>query len=227
MTFSEIFNIIFVENQNLILTGFKNTLLIAFFGFLMGIALGIVVAFIKILPRNNVVTKLLNAVASLYTSFFRGTPIIAQLLLFYYGLLIYTGIDPVVVCIIIFGLNSGAYMSEIMRAGIQSIDKGQMEAGRSLGLNGMSTMFRIVLPQAIKNMIPTMTNEFIALVKETSVIGYISVLDITRVIQQVSAKTYDLFLTYLILALIYYIIVLILSTLLKLIERRLRKSESR
>lgn len=227
MTFSEIFNIIFVENQNLILTGFKNTLLIAFFGFLMGIALGIVVAFIKILPRNNVVTKLLNAVASLYTSFFRGTPIIAQLLLFYYGLLIYTGIDPVVVCIIIFGLNSGAYMSEIMRAGIQSIDKGQMEAGRSLGLNGMSTMFRIVLPQAIKNMIPTMTNEFIALVKETSVIGYISVLDITRVIQQISAKTYDLFLTYLILALIYYIIVLILSTLLKLIERRLRKSESR
>lgn len=227
MTFSEIFNIIFVENQNLILTGFKNTLLIAFFGFLMGIALGIVVAFIKILPRTNVVTKLLNAVASLYTSFFRGTPIIAQLLLFYYGLLIYTGIDPVVVCIIIFGLNSGAYMSEIMRAGIQSIDKGQMEAGRSLGLNGMSTMFRIVLPQAIKNMIPTMTNEFIALVKETSVIGYISVLDITRVIQQVSAKTYDLFLTYLILALIYYIIVLILSTLLKLIERRLRKSESR
>lgn len=227
MTFSEIFNIIFVENQNLILTGFKNTLLIAFFGFLMGIALGIVVAFIKILPRNNVVTKLLNAVASLYTSFFRGTPIIAQLLLFYYGLLIYTGIDPVVVCIIIFGLNSGAYMSEIMRAGIQSIDKGQMEAGRSLGLNGMSTMFRIVLPQAIKNMIPTMTNEFIALVKETSVIGYISVLDITRVIQQISAKTYDLFLTYLILALIYYIIVLILSTLLKLIERRLRKGESR
>lgn len=227
MTFSEIFNIIFVENQNLMLTGFKNTLLIAFFGFLMGIALGIVVAFIKILPRNNVVVKLLNAVASLYTSFFRGTPIIAQLLLFYYGLLIYTGIDPVIVCIIIFGLNSGAYMSEIMRAGIQSIDKGQMEAGRSLGLNGMSTMFRIVLPQAIKNMIPTMTNEFIALVKETSVIGYISVLDITRVIQQISAKTYDLFLTYLILALIYYIIVLILSTLLKLIERRLRKSESR
>lgn len=212
-------------------TGLGNTLIIACTAVLIGITLGSVMAIIKAF-KNNEPGKASRAgfvswLVDAYLWFFRGTPVVVQLLLFYYGFLAHVGMSPLVSAMIIFGLNSAAYVTEIMRGGILSIDKGQLEAGRSLGLPFSATMKKIVLPQAFKNAIPNLCNEFIALLKETSVAGFISVIDLTKAASQVAGKTYQQIATYTVLALIYLVLVTIATFGIRKIEKRLRKSDIR
>ena len=155
--------------------GLKNTLVIAIMGLIIGIVIGTIIAAIKVMPKYKVFPKILNGICTVYVGFFRGTPIVVQLLLAYYVLFPMMGISigSLNTCILVFGLNSAAYVSEIMRAGIQSVDIGQMEAGRALGFSYSTTMMKIIVPQAIKNILPTLGNEFIALIKDTSVVSFV------------------------------------------------------
>ena len=216
------------EGYKIALSGLSATLKIAFFGFLMGLVIGLIIASVKVAGEQSKVAKIISKIGDVYVIFFRGTPIIVQLLLVYYVLFPLIGlnnIDKLVVAIITFGMNSGAYVSEIMRSGILSVDKGQAEAGRSLGLGYSMTMLRIVLPQAFKNILPTLGNEIIALVKDTSVVSFIAVVDLTNAFQLIGSGTYEFVVPYLILAATYLVITLALSGIIKLVERRLRTSE--
>lgn len=215
------------EGYKIALSGLSATLKIAFFGFLIGLVIGLVIASVKVAGEQSKVAKIISKIGDVYVIFFRGTPIIVQLLLVYYVLfpLIGLKIDKLVVAIVTFGMNSGAYVSEIMRSGILSVDKGQAEAGRSLGLGYSMTMLRIVLPQAFKNILPTLGNEIIALVKDTSVVSFIAVVDLTNAFQLIGSGTYEFVVPYLILAATYLVITLALSGIIKLVERRLRTSE--
>ena len=213
----------------MLLEGLKNTAIIAVFGLLIGLVIGSVIAIVKISPFNNWLFKILKVTGDIYVALFRGTPIVVQLLLTHYVLfpLMDINLEPVVEGVITFGMNSGAYISEIMRGGILSIDKGQMEAGRSVGLSYMQTMMKIVLPQAIKNILPTLGNEFIALIKETSVVSFITVIDIYKAFQSIANSTYEYIVPYLMLALVYLVLVIIITMLIKLLEKRLRASDKR
>ena len=206
--------------------GLKNTAIVALLAFVIGLVIGCIIAMIRIVPkRGKIPLIILDKICATYVMIIRGTPIVVQLLLMYFGILS-SGFEAISVAVIVFGMNSSAYMSEIIRAGILSIDKGQMEAGRTLGLSYFKTMKSIILPQAIKNSIPNVLNELIALLKETSVAGYITVMDITMVIQRIISNEYEAFAPYLLLALIYLIIVSILTVIVKGIERRLRRSDN-
>jgi len=210
------------------LKGLGNTLLVAVSGLIIGIIIGVLLAVIKLLPAKNTGVKILKKVADIYVAFFRGTPIVVQLLLMYFVLLPAIGlirIPALVVGMIAFGLNSGAYESEMMRGGILSVDSGQTEAGRTLGLSYYQTMKLIVLPQAIKNIIPMLGNEFIVLVKETSVLSFITILDLTKSFKQIGDSTYEYIVPYLMLAVAYLLLVLVISYFVKKIERRLRQSD--
>lgn len=215
------------EGYKIALSGLSATLKIAFFGFLIGIVIGLVIASVKVAGEQSKTCCIISKIGDVYVIFFRGTPIIVQLLLVYYVLfpLIGLKIDKLVVAIVTFGMNSGAYVSEIMRSGILSVDKGQAEAGRSLGLGYCMTMLKIVLPQAFKNILPTLGNEIIALVKDTSVVSFIAVVDLTNAFQLIGSGTYEFVVPYLILAATYLVITLALSGVVKLLERRLRTSE--
>ena len=217
------------EGGKTILEGLKNTMLIAVLGLLIGIVIGTIISVIKVMPRENKVAKFFGYIGDLYVTVFRGTPLVVQLLIFYYILFPAMGlkIDSLIVAIVAFGMNSGAYVAEIMRGGIQSIDKGQFEAGRALGLSYGTTMSKIVLPQAVKNILPTLGNEFIALIKDTSVVGFIATLDITQALKRIGSQNYEFIVPYLLLALIYLVIVLIITAIVKLIERRMNKSDRR
>lgn len=221
----------FITNKGYetVLSGLGVTMEIAFFGFLIGLLIGIIIASIKQAGTQNKVLKAISKIGDVYVIFFRGTPIIVQLLLVYYVFFPLLGIsvDKLIVAIIGFGMNSGAYVAEIMRGGILSIDKGQMEAGRSLGLSYSKTMLKIVLPQAFKNMLPTLGNEIIALVKDTSVVSLIAVIDLTNAFQLIGAGAYEYIIPYIMLAITYLVITLALSGLVKLIERRLRVGDKR
>ena len=221
----------FITNSGykMLLEGLKNTAIIAVFGLLIGLVIGSVIAIVKISPFNNWLFKILKVIGDIYVALFRGTPIVVQLLLTHYVLfpLMDINLEPVVEGVITFGMNSGAYISEIMRGGILSIDKGQMEAGRSVGLSYMQTMMKIVLPQAIKNILPTLGNEFIALIKETSVVSFITVIDIYKAFQSIANSTYEYIVPYLMLALVYLVLVIIITMLIKLLEKRLRASDKR
>lgn len=206
------------------LTGIGNTLLIAFLATLAGILVGTIVAVIKVLHKQTGKFKLLNTIGELYTTIIRGTPVVVQLLIIY-NIIFQFSTRPVLVGIFAFALNSGAYVSEIIRAGIMAVDVGQTEAGRSLGLSQAATMRHIVLPQALKNVLPALGNEFIALLKETSVIGYLGVMDLTRAAQTVISRSMELYFPYISIALIYLILVYGLSSLLKYFERRLARSD--
>lgn len=225
----ETFYIQLVEREayKTVLLGLKNTAVIAVFGLLIGMIIGCLFAVFKILPKKKLIVKILSTFADIYIAIFRGTPIVVQLLLTHFVILPSMGISipATVEAIITFGLNSGAYVSEIMRGGILSIDIGQTEAGRSLGLSYSQTMTKIILPQAIKNVIPTLGNEFIALLKETSVLGFIAVVDITKSFQNIANSTYEYIVPYIVLALVYLVIVLIVTQIIKAVERRLRKSD--
>lgn len=223
--FIEIF--IDAEGYKSVLTGLENTLKIAVLGLLIGIVIGTLIATVRVLPKYNTLPKVLNAICSFYVALFRGTPMVVQLLVFYYVALPLMGLKlpSVTVAIIVFGLNSGAYISEIMRGGIQSVDPGQMEGGRSVGLSFSTTMLRIVIPQAVKNILPTMGNEFITLIKETSVVSFIGATDLYVAFNYIGSNSYEFMVPYLVMALIYIVIVLIISLLVKWMERSLRKSD--
>ena len=206
------------------LTGIGNTLAIAAAATLAGILIGTLVAVIKVLHKQTGKFKVLNWIGELYTTVIRGTPVVVQLLIIYNIVFRYST-QAVLVGIFAFALYSGAYVYEIIRAGILAVDIGQNEAGRSLGLSQTTTMRHIILPQALKNVLPALGNEFIAVLKETSVIGYLGVMDLTRAAQTVISRTADVYFPYISIALIYLALVYGLSTLLKFFERRLARSD--
>lgn len=212
-----------------VLTGLGNTFCIAFFGFLIGIIIGTVIASFKIASKKSKAANVISKIGDIYVAFFRGTPIVVQLLLVYYVLFPALGIvvDKIVIAVVTFGLNSGAYVSEIMRSGILSVDIGQTEAGRSLGLNYITTFTKIVLPQAIKNILPTLGNELITLVKDTSVVSFIAIVDLTNAFKLLGSGAYEYTVPYIMLAITYLIIILILTLIFKVIEGRLRSSDKR
>ncbi len=203
--------------------------MVAVFGLLLGIAIGTILAITKVVPQNTMYAKIASRVSSCYIALFRGTPMVVQLLIGYYVFLPAIGIQTsnVNVAIMVFGLNSGAYISEIMRSGIQSVDKGQMEAGRAVGLSFGTTMFKIVIPQAIKNILPTMGNEFIVLIKETSILSFIAVVDLTKAFVNIGNANYEYIIPYIMLACVYLVLVLIITALIRLMERRLNRSDRR
>ncbi len=209
------------------LRGLLATIEIAVLGLIIGVVLGTLIALVKVMPKYKLFPRILSAVCDVYVGFFRGTPMVVQLLLGYYVLLPALGIavDAIFVAIIIFGLNSGAYVSEIMRAGIQSVDGGQLEAGRSVGLPYWTAMYKIVIPQSVKNILPTLGNEFIVLVKETSVVSFIAVTDLTKAFRAIGDANYEYIIPYVMLALVYLILVIIITLGIKKMERRLKRNE--
>lgn len=222
---------IFIDQNGYVkvLEGLQNTLLIAVLGLIFGAIIGTLIATVRVIPKYKTLPKVLNGICSVYVGFFRGTPMTVQLLLFYYVLLPLMGvrISGVNVSILVFSLNSGAYISEIMRGGIQSVDHGQMEAGRAVGLSFGMTMLRIVIPQAIKNILPTMGNEFISLIKETSVVSFVGAADLYVAFNYIGTNSYEFMVPYLVMAIIYILLVLVISLGIKLMERRLAKSDRR
>lgn len=209
--------------------GLKNTLIIAFLGLAIGIVLGTIIASVKVMPKYKLLPRILDKICGVYVGFFRGTPIVVQLLLAYYVLFPIMGIQigSLNTCILVFGLNSGAYCSEIMRGGILSVDAGQMEAGRAVGLSYATTMMKIVVPQAIKNILPTLGNELIALVKDTSVVSFVAAVDLYKTFNEIGNRTYEYLVPYTAMAVIYIVLVAIISLGIKLMERSLRKSDRR
>lgn len=210
-----------------ITVGLKNTLLIAVLGLVIGIVIGTLIATAAVMPKYRRLPRILDRIGKTYVGFFRGTPIVVQLLLAYYVLLPLMGIhiSSLTTCIIVFGLNSGAYVSEIMRGGIQSVDPGQMEAGRALGLSFSTTMLKIVVPQAIKNILPTLGNEFIALVKDTSVVSFVAAVDLYKTFTEIGNVHYEYIVPYLAMAIIYILLVGLISWGVKTLERRLKRNE--
>ena len=183
-------------NQNgyvRVVEGLQNTLLIAVLGLLIGIVIGTLIATVRVVPKYKTLPRVLNGFCSFYVALFRGSPMVVQLLVGYYVLLPLIGVRTtgLNVAIAVFGLNSGAYISEIMRSGIQSVDPGQMEAGRAVGLSFSASMCKIVIPQAVKNILPTLGNEFITLVKETSVVSFVAVADLYMAFNYIGSKSYD------------------------------------
>lgn len=214
-------------NYETVLIGLRNTLVIAVCGLLIGIVIGSFVAALKVAGTRNRAVKVISYVGDAYTGLFRGTPIIVQLIIFHFIIFRGSGINTLLEAVIVFGLNSGAYVSEIMRGGILSVDIGQTEAGRTLGLSFTVTMIRVVIPQAIKNVIPTLGNELIALTKDTSVAGYVATMDLNAAFTAIAGATYDYLVPYLFLALVYLILVILITLLIRLVERSMRKSERR
>lgn len=212
-----------------VLEGLQNTLLIAITGLIIGIVIGTLIATVRVLPKYKMLPRVLNSICSFYVALFRGTPIVVQLLVFYYVLLPIIGwqITGVQVAMLVFGLNSGAYISEIMRSGIQSVDPGQMEAGRAVGLSFGTSMMKIVIPQAVKNILPTLGNEFIALIKETSVVSFVAAADLYVAFNNIGSNSYEFMVPYLTMAIIYILIVMLITLGIKLMERGLRKSDRR
>ena len=227
---SKFIEIFFEQNGYVrVLEGLINTLLIAVIGLIIGIILGTLIATVRVVPKYKVLPRVLNGICSFYVGLFRGTPMVVQLLVFYYVLLPIMGIKMtgVQVSMMVFGLNSAAYISEIMRSGIMSVDAGQLEAGRAVGLSFSVTMVKIVIPQAVKNILPTLGNEFIALIKETSVVSFVGAADLYVAFNYIGSNSYEFMVPYLVMAIIYILIVLLISGGIKLMERSLRKSDRR
>jgi His/Glu/Gln/Arg/opine family amino acid ABC transporter permease subunit len=222
---------IFIEQNGYVrvLEGLKNTLLIAVIGLIIGIVLGTLIATVRVIPKYKVLPRVLNGICSFYVGLFRGTPMVVQLLVFYYVLLPIIGVKMtgVQVSMMVFGLNSAAYISEIMRSGIMSVDAGQLEAGRAVGLSFSVSMIKIVIPQAVKNILPTLGNEFIALIKETSVVSFVGAADLYVAFNNIGSNSYEFMVPYLVMAIIYIVIVLLISGGIKFMERSLRKSDRR
>lgn len=225
----EVFIEFFIEHEGYrtVLLGLRNTAIIAVSGLLIGIVIGTIIAAVRVVPKNNPVLKVLDKISAFYVSLFRGTPMVVQLLVFYYVLLPLMGINinSVSVAVVVFGMNSGAYISEIMRAGILSVDPGQMEGGRSVGLSYGTTMMKIVIPQAVKNILPTLGNEFISLIKETSVVSFVGATDLYVAFNRIGSNSYEFMVPYLVMALIYIVLVVFISLLIRIMERSLRKSD--
>lgn len=210
----------------LFLRGLGVTLRVTFAAALLGIVLGVLLAFMRISRTRNGKKTFFSFLAGFYIDVIRGTPVVVQLMILYFAVL--TSVESkTLVGAIAFGMNSGAYVAEIIRSGIQSIDRGQAEAGRSLGLSNRRTMQYIIIPQAFKNVLPTLGNEFIVLMKETAVLGYVGLMDLLKTGSYVVSKTYKAFMPLIGTAVIYFIVIKIFSVLLARFERRLQKSDSR
>ncbi len=232
------FKFVFVEGAryNQMIKGLLNTLKITFGALLVGIAIGVIVAAVRssydqsreaLKKRGGIgyiVLSVLNAVCKIYLTVIRGTPVVVQLMISYFVIFV-SAKDGVPIGIFAFGINSGAYVAEIFRGGIMSIDKGQLEAGRSLGFGYVRTMIYIIIPQMFKTVLPTLCNEFIALLKETSVAGYVGVMDLTKAGNVIAGRTYSYFVPLFTVAAVYLIIVMVLTWLVGKLERRLRKSD--
>ena len=221
------FNRYFVDNgaTEWWLTGLKTTLLVTVIALCIGVVLGLLIALIRSTHEQTGKLKLLNIVAGVYLTIIRGTPSMIQILFFYSVIFATVNLNNIVIGGIAFGINSGAYVAEIFRSGIMSVDKGQTEAGRSLGLNSAQTMRLIIIPQAFKNVLPALINEMIVLLKETAIIGYIGTIDITKAATLVQSRTYDALVPLLSAAIFYLILVMILTYFMGKLERRLRKSD--
>ncbi len=205
--------------------GLAVTMKITLGAVVIGVILGFLVAAIRATHDKTGKLRILNFLANIYLTVIRGTPVVVQLLIVYFVILAPLGVDEILVAILAFGINSGAYVAEIVRAGIMSVDNGQFEAGRSLGFNYVQTMWYVILPQAFKNILPALCNEFIVLLKETSVSGYIALQDLTKGGYIIVGRTFDAFMPLISVAIIYLVIVVILTKLVALLERRLRNSE--
>lgn len=214
-------SIIFENRYEYILEGLLNTILIALFAVIIGIIIGFLIAFVIHYHDNSAKLKILNKICKSYINIIRGTPVLLQLMIIYYVIFKSVNINIIIVGVLAFGLNSGAYVAEIIRSGLISVDKGQMEAGYSLGLNYSKTMRYIIMPQAIKNVLPALGNEFITLLKETSAGAYIGIMELTKASDIIASRTYEYFFPLIIIALIYLIMTLGLSKLVNLMERRL------
>lgn len=217
----------FVEKQRylLLVDGLKNTLIITAGALVIGVVIGSLVAMIKYCGQDSRLLRPLCWLCNVYTTVIRGVPVVVQLLIFYF--LILKSSDGLVVGIVTFGINSGAYVAELVRSGIAAVDPGQMEAGRSLGLSRLQSAWHIVLPQAMKNILPAIGNEMIALLKETAVAGYVAVQDLTRAGNLIRNNTYDSFNPLMLVAVVYLVLVIGMTQLLGLLERRLRRSDKR
>ncbi len=217
----------FIEKDRwrIYLNGLGVTMQVAIFAAVLGIVIGTLIAFMKLSARDNGKPTVLSRIANIYIDIIRGTPSVLQLLIMWFVVL-KSCHNGILVASITFGINSGAYVAEIVRAGILAVDKGQTEAGRSLGLNQVQTMRYIVLPQAFKNILPPLGNEFIVLIKETAIVGYVSLSDLTRVSNQMTSTLFDAFTPLIGAALIYFVIIKILTILLGMLERRLRRSDN-
>ena len=205
--------------------GLLNTLLITLGALAIGVIIGTLIAITKYFCDGNKKLRFFSWLCDFYTTVIRGIPITVLLLMFFYIILV--SADGVTVAIIAFGINSGAYMAELIRSGINAVDKGQMEAARSLGMSKGQAMAKIIFPQAVKNILPAIGNECIALLKETSVAGYVSIVDVTRAATNIRNKTFDAVNPIIFLAIIYLVMVVIMTKLLAILERRLRKSDGK
>ena len=221
------------DRWKLLVEGLGTTLKITLLAVVLGVVLGVVLAIIRSSYDKNAskmhgigktVLSVLNAIAKIYLTIIRGTPVVVQLLIMYY-IIFASSNNKLFVAVMAFGINSGAYVAEIFRSGIMSIDKGQFEAGRSLGFNYAQTMFHIIMPQAFKNVLPALGNEFIVLLKETAVSGYIALQDLTKGGDIIRSRTYDAFMPLIAVALIYLVMVIIFTKLVNMLERRLRNSD--
>ena len=217
----------FIEDNRwkYIVDGLKITLIVTIFAVLIGVLLGFLIAIVRTTHDKTGKLKILNAICKVYLTVIRGTPVVVQLMIIYFIIFGSVDISKVLVAIIAFGINSGAYVAEIFRSGIMSIDNGQFEAGRSLGFNYAQTMMYIIMPTSFKNVLPTLCNEFISLLKETSVSGYIALQDLTKGGDIIRSRTYDAFMPLIAVALIYLAMVMIFTKLVSLLERRLRNSD--
>lgn len=236
--FKEDFILNFVEDGRYkwLIEGLWNTLVITFFSLLIGLAIGIVIAIIRsTFDKNRLSMKkrgflgyavmwVLNLICNIYLTIVRGTPVVVQLLIAYF-VIFASSRNGIAVAIFAFGINSGAYVAEIVRGGIMSIDNGQFEAGRSLGFSYVQTMIYIIIPQVFKAVLPTLCNEFIVLIKETSIAGYVGIMDLTKAGELIRGRTFSAFMPLIAVACIYLIVVVVLTQLVKILERRLRKNE--
>ena len=208
-----------------IVTGFKNTMIITFFATIIGIALGLIIALIRTTYDNTKKLKIANAICHIYITVIRGTPVVIQLMILFFCIFTSRHVSGVMIAIIGFGMNSAAYVAEIFRSGLMSIEVGQMEAGRSLGLSYLDTMRYIIIPQAFKVVLPSLCNEFIVLIKETSIAGYVAVQDLTKGGDIIRSRTYDAWTPLLAVAGIYLLLTCIFSAFAKRLEQSLRKNE--
>lgn len=214
------------DNYKMLIKGFGNTMLITLCALLIGVVIGSIIAIAKYYSEGNKKLKFVSWLCDLYTTVIRGIPVTVLLMIFYF-IIIVSDTDGITTAVIAFGINSGAYMAELIRSGINAVDKGQMEAARSLGLSKGQAMAKIIFPQAVKNILPAIGNECIALLKETSVAGYVTVVDLTRAANLIRTNTNDAINPLILLALVYLALVVIMTKLLAIFERRLRKSDGK
>lgn len=220
------YSVIYDNRYEYILEGLLNTLLISFLAVVIGVLIGIVIALIRSYHDKSGKLKFLDWLSRTYVNIIRGTPVVLQLMIIYYVIFETVDINIVLVGVLAFGINSGAYVAEIIRAGINSVPNGQMEAGLSLGLTYSQTMRHIILPQAVKNILPALCNEFITLIKETSVGAYVGIVELTKASDIIASRTYDYFFPLFIIAIIYLVLTLGLTKLVGILERKLNNARS-